>query len=205
VSAPSNPGADEEFVERIRATPADDLRDFETLVLRHQRQVRANCRYLTRSEEHAEDLAQEVFLKAYFGLAKFEGRSKFRTWLYTIKIRHCQDFLTKSRRHTFVALEDPAVAAAPELAVSPTAEDALVNAADRKEIGAVLDQFAESLRIPLLLCDLDGLTYQEIADELGLWLSAVKMPIMRARREFRRHFADSSGPAGVGAKPPPPA
>lgn len=187
--------SDEELVELIRSSPTDDLREFDALVLRHKRQVRANCRYLTHSEENADDLAQEVFLKVYFGLAKFEARSLFRTWLYTIKARHCVDFLRRGRGRVFVELENPALATAPELSVPAAAEHSLVGKADRQQIGAVLDQLPESLRVPLLLRDLDGLAYQDIADELRISLSAVKMRIMRARRQFRELFNSSGSDA----------
>ena len=180
--------SDEELVEQIRSSPTDDLREFDALVLRYKRQVRANCRYLTRSEEDADDLAQEVFLKVYFGLVKFEARSTFRTWLYTIKSRHCIDFLRRGRGRVFVELENPALATAPELSVPAAAEDSLLAKADQKRIGATLDQLPESLRVPLLLRDLDGLSYQDIATELEVSLSAVKMRIMRARRQFRQLF-----------------
>lgn len=79
--SPKKPLSDETLAERARATPADDLRHFETLVLRHRAHVIANCRYLTQQPNDAEDLAQDVFVKAYFALSRFRGGSTFRTWL----------------------------------------------------------------------------------------------------------------------------
>ena len=185
--------SDEDLVDLIRSSPTDDLREFDALVLRHRRRVRANCRYLTRSE--ADDLAQEVFLKAYLGLAKFEGRSTFRTWLITIQTRHCLDYLKKGRGRVFVERDDPVVSEPPELSATAAAEDALLAKAAQGQIGRVLDLMPTDLRVPLLLRDLDGLAYQDIADELGLSLSAVKMRIMRARRQFRKIFGSRTNDA----------
>lgn len=180
------PLSDEELVNRIRGTPEPDARAFEVLVTRHQAHVLANCRYLTNAAE-AEDLAQEVFVKAFFGLGGFEGRSMFKTWLQRIKVNHCVNFIQRRRDQT-AALEDPAVAGRPELSVAPAAPQHLENLDRRARIDRVLAQMTESLRVPLLLRELDQLSYQEIADVLGLGGSAVKMRIKRAREEFRRLY-----------------
>jgi RNA polymerase sigma-70 factor (ECF subfamily) len=63
-----------------RTEGSGDTRAFETLVRRHQGFVVANCRVITRSAADADDLSQEVFVKAFFGLRRFEGRAQFRTW-----------------------------------------------------------------------------------------------------------------------------
>ena len=73
-----------------------DMGAFETLVERHRNRVMANCRYISGSPADAEDLAQEVFVKAFFGLQNFEGRAQFATWLNRIKVNHCLNFLEKA-------------------------------------------------------------------------------------------------------------
>lgn len=179
---------DEELVARIRETPTDDLRDFDMLVHRHRSHVVANCRYLTREREQAEDLAQEVFVKAYFGLARFRGGSSFRTWLQRIKINHCLDHLKARRGRVFVDVDEPAVANAAELTVGATAELDLMQSEDRARLTTTLEAMPEGLRMPLVLRDLDGLPYAEIADLLGISLSAVKMRILRGRQELKRRL-----------------
>jgi RNA polymerase sigma-70 factor (ECF subfamily) len=79
---------DEKVVEEARRAPEGDLRAFEQLVVRYQRRVVANCRYITRDPNNAEDLAQEVLVKAFFRLRRFEGKSSFADWLQRIKIKH---------------------------------------------------------------------------------------------------------------------
>ena len=88
---------DEALVARIRASPRDDVQHFDTLLRRHRARIVANCRYLTGQPDQAEDLAQEVFVKAYFALDGFRGGSSFKTWLQRIKVNHCLDHV-KARR-----------------------------------------------------------------------------------------------------------
>ncbi len=188
---------DEELVREARDAPEGDLRAFERLVERHQARVRTNCRFLTGSPADAEDLAQEVLVKAYFGLDAFEGKSKFRTWLNRIKVNHCLNHLRKHEGRTQVPLEDPVVEAEPQMQTSPDAERAMHAADQRERIQRTLESLPETLRLPLVMRDLDRLSYQEIADALGLGLSAVKMRIKRGREEFRRRFQDDPSEAGA--------
>jgi RNA polymerase sigma-70 factor, ECF subfamily len=179
---------DEKLVEKAKTAMQGDLRAFDTLVERHQGRVRTNCRYLSGSEDDALDLAQEVFVKAYFNLTGFQGSSTFGTWIGRIKVNHCLNHLRRQRGKTFVELEDPAIQGSENLRATDRTS-AEVEARDTRErIAAILDRMNETLRIPLIMRDMDGLSYQEISDELGLGLSAVKMRIKRARLEFRAAY-----------------
>ncbi len=196
--------SDEELVRAVQEAGSGDLRAFDVLVDRHCGRVLANCRYLTRVADEAEDLAQEVFVRAYFGLPSFRRDAAFGTWLNRIKVNHCLNFLAKrERRPRQVSVDDFELHARHELIEEPVGEKDLEAQSQRERIGTVLDAMAESLRVPLLLRDLDGLSYQEIADSLGVGLSAAKMRIKRAREEFRRRYeleagADEWHPAGAG-------
>ena len=176
---------DEELVELVHLAGEGDLRPFDRLVERHRGKVLANCRYLTRAAADSEDLAQEVFLKAFFALERFEGRSSFKTWLQRIKINHCLNYLEKKRRRPVVDVDNPDLRDREELHVAPEAERRVVMMSERERIVTILDSLSETLRVPLVLRDADGASYQEIADQLGIGLSAVKMRIKRAREEFR--------------------
>lgn len=81
--------ADRELVELALSAREGDTRAFEELVKRYQGRILADCRYLSRDGSQSEDLAQEVFVKAYFALGQFEGRASFRHWLQRIKVNHC--------------------------------------------------------------------------------------------------------------------
>jgi RNA polymerase sigma-70 factor (ECF subfamily) len=189
---------DDDLVVAAQGAIRGDTRAFDQLVERHRRRTMANCRYLTGSPDEAEDLAQEVFVKVFFGLRRFEARAAFGTWLQRIKINHCLNFLRAQRGHTFVDVEDPALEGLPELQVRPTAEARLHASDERRVIEAVLDSLPGTLRVPLIMRDLDGLAYDEIAALLHLKLSAVKMRIKRARDQFRARYAELSADLAPG-------
>ena len=180
---------DKEIIELAREAGEGDVRPFEEIVRRYQGKVLTNCRYLSGSPDDAEDLAQEVFVKVYFSLAGFEGRSSFETWVQRIKSNHCINFVRKKRLRT-VDVDPEGMANATSQA--PEAEKQMEREATQARIGQVLLQMNETLRIPLLLRDMDGLAYEEIAEQLGIGLSAVKMRIKRAREEFRQLFRQAA-------------
>jgi RNA polymerase sigma-70 factor (ECF subfamily) len=180
--------SDDSLVQRARSAPTGDTRAFETLVKRHQEKILANCRFLTGSADDAQDLAQEVFIKAFFGLKRFEGRSAFGSWVQRIKVNHCLNFIRKRKGKSFVDVDDPLTEVEPELHVAAKAEKQVKAQDERDRIRQVLDQLPETLRLPLLMRDLDGMSYQEIAEILKIGLSAVKMRIKRGREEFRRLY-----------------
>ncbi len=185
--------SDEALAERVAKAMEGDFRAFDELVERHREGIVTNCRYLTRSADDAEDLAQDIFVKALFGIRGFEGRSQFRTWLQRIKVNHCLNFLERRRRVTFVNVDDPALEGEEPLTQAPDTAQAHVSAKELARIGAVLDSIPETLRIPLILCDHDGMEYQEIADSLNLSLSATKMRIKRGREAFRARYGSLQG------------
>lgn len=180
--------SDDELIEHARSALSGDTRAFEELVRRYEAKVYTNCRYLSGSPADAEDLAQEVFVKVYFGLAGFEGRASFETWVQRIKSNHCINFVTKRRLDT-VDLEQDGV---PEPEAKTRTDRGLEREETQARIGSVLLEMNETIRIPLVLRDMDGMTYDEIAEELGIGLSAVKMRIKRGREEFRRLYGESA-------------
>lgn len=144
----------------------------------------ANCRYITRDANNAEDLAQEVLAKAFFALRRFEGRSTFRHWLQQIKINHCLNYVKKQEGRRFVEI-DSEMEEFDQMTVPATAQRQMETLSDRQIIGKILDAMSNTLRIALVLCDMDELSYEEVAHKLGISLSATKMRIKRAREEFR--------------------
>lgn len=187
---PDDPDA--ALVERARLSLSGDTRAFDALVERHRRRVIANCRYLASADE-AEDLAQEVLVKAYFALRKYERRSKFSTWLYRIKVNHCLNHRRAARKHDGdVALDDTAPDAA-ALRVAPAAEVALERQADVSRVRAAVARLNDTLRVPLVMRELDEMSYEEIAAAIGISLSAVKMRILRARQELREALGGVDG------------
>ena len=179
---------DEEVVREAQRAPAGDLRAFELLVMRYQGRVVANCRFITSDPNNAEDLAQEVLVKVFFRLTRFEGKSSFAGWLQRIKINHCLSHLKKQAGWSYVGIEEPDVDEFDQLKVRVTAETMAETISDRRLIKEVLDSIPSTLRIPLLLCDMDGLSYEEVAQLLGISLSATKMRVKRGCEEFRERY-----------------
>lgn len=173
------------LIEEALNSHPGDFRAFDKIVARHQTMVRTNCRYICGNAEDAQDLTQEVFVKAFFNLSSFRGQSQFGTWLKRIKVNHCLNHLRKQKGKTHVDIEEPGLDHDERMQASDRASAGLEAREKRERIGATLDALAETLRVPLIMRDLDGLSYQEIADELGIGLPAVKMRINRARKEFR--------------------
>ncbi len=188
MNVPDDSASDDDLVALCLKSRFGEGRAFAALIQRYEGRVLANCRYLSGSAAEAEDLAQEVFVKAYFALPRFEHRSTFSTWLYRIKANHCINHNEKRDRRRHIDLPLSEETERYEGSVAPQGIANIVAAERRKRIVAVLGQMNDTLRIPLLLRDSDGMTYDEIAEVLGLGLSAVKMRINRARREFRSSY-----------------
>jgi len=188
VAEESNAGfedQDAELLRDVREAREGDLRAFELLMERYQRRILADCRYITRDENNSEDLAQEVFVKAFFSIRKFEGRSSFRHWLQRIKVHHCLNHLKKASGKNELSIDDEAPVIHEHLQVPAAAERNMETAAHRQQVSEILNSLPATLRIPLVMCDMDELSYDEIAASLGIGLSATKMRIKRAREQFR--------------------
>jgi len=185
---------EDQLFEQARKAPEGDLRAFESLVRQNQNRIVADCRHITRDESVAEDLAQEVFVKAYFGMHNFEGRSSFRHWLQVIKVHHCLNHLKRARKNQ-VSLdnEEEGMTNAVELS---TADKTLERLSDRQRIHLILESMPETLRLPLVLRDMDELSYEEVAANLNISLSAAKMRIKRAREWFRERYEREANAIG---------
>ncbi len=179
---------DETLVREAQRSTRGDHRAFAKLVDRHLGHVQANCEHLSGSRDEGEDLAQEVMVKAFFALDGLEDGARFRGWISRIKKNHCLDHLRRRRKCMEVDLEQAQESQDPWLSTPPPPEADWSVRARRERIRRVLHSMPEDLRVPVILCDMDGLSYQEVADSLGLGLSAVKMRIKRGREMFReRH------------------
>lgn len=179
---------DDVLVQRACGAPQGDLRAFNELVRRHQARVQTNCRYLSGNEEDSLDLAQEVMVKAFFNLRSFEGRSSFGTWVGRIKVNHCLNHLRRQKGRSFVDVDEPGLESNTALHARSGADDAAQAGDTQALIARTLESMPEALRVPLILRDMDGLSYQEISAQMGLGLSAVKMRIKRAREFFRAAY-----------------
>lgn len=150
---------------------------FSELLKRHKEKVR-NIIYLTLSNtDGVDDIAQEVFITVYRHLKSFRFESQFTTWVYRITINKCKDHLRKKNiRSIFLPLKDE------EPVFESINEDTDIKHIVRNAIGTLPDK----LRIPLVLKDLEGFSYQEIADTMECEIGTVKSRIFRAREALKK-------------------
>lgn len=154
-----------------------DETSFNELLKRHKEKVR-NIIYLTLSNtDSVDDIAQEVFITVYRHLRNFRFESQFTTWLYRITINKCKDHLRrKNIRRIFLPLKDE------EPILTSFNEDYDIKLIVRKAIAELPDK----LRIPIVLKDLEGFSYQEIADTMACEIGTVKSRIFRAREALKK-------------------
>lgn len=152
---------------------------FAELVKRHKEKVR-NIIYLTLSNSNSvDDIAQEVFITVYRHLKNFRFESQFTTWIYRITINKCKDHLRKKNvRRIFLSLKDEEA----EAVFESINEDTDIKHIVRSAIATLPDK----LRIPLVLKDLEGFSYQEIADTMECEIGTVKSRIFRARESLKK-------------------
>ena len=159
-----------------------DPQAFEDLVRTYQHRVFGVGLRMLGSRAEAEEIAQETFLRAHGGLAEFRGDAKVSTWLYAIASRLCLNRLAAGeRRHP--RADDDALSR-----VAANVADAAA-ALERTELETALQQaiaaLPEDRRIVVVLRDVEGLAYEEIAEVLGLELGTVRSRLHRARMELK--------------------
>ena len=152
---------------------------FGELVRRHKDKVR-NIVYITLSNSNSvDDIAQEVFITVYRHLKNFRFESQFTTWIYRITINKCKDHLRRMNvRKIFLPLKDEEE----EPVFESINEDSDIIQIVRHAIATLPDK----LRIPLVLKDLEGFSYQEIADTMECEIGTVKSRIFRAREALKK-------------------
>src|SRR4051794_6271312 len=164
------------------------------------------AKQITQSDEDAEDVLQETFLKAYSHLDDFKGNSKFYTWLVRIAVNEALMKLRKRRSDRTVPLDDPIDTGEDEVPREVAVWDENPEEKySRDELGQILDEAIQSLkpayRTVFVLRDIEELSIEETAEALNLSISAVKSRLLRARlqlrekltRQFKRKGDDAFG------------
>ncbi len=139
----------------------------------------------TRNREAADDLAQEVFLKAYLALPRFHGKSEFGTWLYRISVNHIKDFLRKKGRAKEVSLDDVREISFSDREQTEKAELERETESRRTLVQRFVQSLPEKYRVILTLRDIQGLPYEDISRILRLSPGTVDSRLHRARRMLR--------------------
>ncbi len=186
----------------IAAAQGGDQAAFAALVEANQAMVYSLAYRMTGNSEDAADLSQEAFLNAWRGLARFQGQASFATWLYRLTSNACIDFLRREKRHSTLSLtleptdEESRQAEVTDERWSP--EALLDRQENQTAVRQALTQLSDEHREVLLLRELEGLSYREIAQHLGLEEGTVKSRIARARLSLRDFLLKSGNFFEVG-------
>jgi RNA polymerase sigma-70 factor (ECF subfamily) len=172
-----------------RAGRGDARVAFAELLRRHQGKVRGLLLRLCGDRTLADDLAQEVFLRAYRGLVGFEGRASFGTWVYRIAYNVYLNHRARVRRFLVLPDDYEAQAAAPEDSSSPPRTDL------RRDLAAAIATLPDRYRAVVVLYYLQDVSYPEISEILELPLGTVKTHLYRAKRQLREQMHAWDGPA----------
>jgi RNA polymerase sigma-70 factor (ECF subfamily) len=160
---------------------------FDQLVLRYQRDIYRLCYRYVNNHDDANDLAQEVFLKAWRAIGRFRGDSAFSTWLYRIAVNACLNFRASRR---------PQVQDLPETLADPDAGAAVrMEAADEaRRVRAAVSQLPEKQRATLILRVYHELTHEEVAEILGSTVGTVKANFFHALGNLRKLMSEELRP-----------
>ncbi|MFI5092708.1 MAG: sigma-70 family RNA polymerase sigma factor [Candidatus Acidiferrum sp.] len=176
---------DRELVQRAQN---EDQEAFAELVRRHQHRVFAVAGGILRRREDVEDIAQQVFVKAYFSLKRFDQRAAFSTWLYKITVNECWDLLRKKKVRPLVYESDLSEEQARQVISAEEKGGGGPDISDRLEarerVERLLDGLDERDRLMLILKEVEGFAVEEIAQILDLNANTVKVRLFRARRRI---------------------
>jgi RNA polymerase sigma-70 factor (ECF subfamily) len=169
-----------------------DSHAFDHLVLRYQHKVLKLIMRYVRDPVEAEDVAQEAFLKAYRALPNFRGESAFYTWLYRIAINTAKNALVSNRRRPIdydLDLQDPEqYDMQARLKDTETPEALLLTDEIRGTVNSAIADLPEDLRTAIVLRELEGLSYEEIAESMDCPVGTVRSRIFRAREAIDKRL-----------------
>lgn len=178
-------GADDR--ELVRRAQGEDKEAFEELIRRHQHRVFAVASGILRRREDVEDIAQQVFVKSYFSLKRFDQRAAFSTWLYKITVNECWDLLRKKKVRPLVYESDLSEEQARQVMTSAEkvnpGPDISEKIEARENVERLLEGLDERDRLMLILKEVEGYSIEEIAEVLNLNGNTVKVRLFRARRK----------------------
>ena len=165
---------------------------FEELLARYETQVITFCYAFMRSREGAEDIAQETFLRVFRNSSRYQPVAKFTTWLYKIAANLCINELKKGKLRQTLSLDEPA-GEDPEgtkiIERVASGDPSPLSDAERREaqhlIGKAIDHLPDDQRTTLVMVEYHHMQYQDIAEILGVTVSAIKMRVKRGRETLR--------------------
>ena len=184
--------SDRDLVEQARNR---DMAAYDELIRRYQRKIYQLVYNMTSNREDAEDLVQDVFVKAYSALAHFKGDSSFYTWVYRIAVNRTINYLKKRRRNQALSLDDmdQAVERDPDYVElrsreSPVRDVTLTEL--QKKLNEALQTLSEKHRTVVVLHDIQGIQHDEIARMLDCSEGTVRSRLFYARQELQKQLTE---------------
>jgi RNA polymerase sigma-70 factor (ECF subfamily) len=158
----------------------------DQLLSRHYQRIYALCRRMARNDADAADACQEALLAIVRGIDKFQGTSTFKTWSHRVASNACLDELRRRQRRPVAVIDEP-----DRIADTPDLDQQV---ADRVTIEDALPHMAEEFRAPVVLRDVMGMDYADIADTLGIAPGTVRSRISRGRRQLAALLGNQTTP-----------
>jgi RNA polymerase sigma-70 factor, ECF subfamily len=180
------------LVERVQR---GDVRAFEMLVVKYQRRVERLIGRMVRDVDLVADIAQETFIRAYRAMPQFRGDSAFYTWLYRIAVNTAKKALMDRKRDPvvtesalFSVNDEETSRAESELSDGETPEGVLASKQIAQTVNAAIQSLSEDLRQAIVLREIEGLSYEEIADVMNCPIGTVRSRIFRARESIAQRL-----------------
>ncbi len=182
-----NPDADAPLIERVKA---GDVKAFEMLVVKYQRRIERLIGRMVRDVDLVPDIAQETFIRAYRAIPQFRGESAFYTWLYRIAVNTAKKALMELKRDPLVTEsarasrdddDDGGSRVENELSDGETPDAVLASKQIAAAVNFAIEALSDDLRQAITLREIEGLSYEEIAEMMNCPIGTVRSRIFRAR------------------------
>jgi RNA polymerase sigma-70 factor (ECF subfamily) len=191
VVEPVEPTPDQLLVQRVQA---GDQKAFELLVAKYQRRIFRLISRFIRDAALAEDVSQETFLRAYRAIGKFRGESQFYTWLYRIAVNTAKKAIADSardpviRESSTISDDGETFVSGEQLSDMETPEAVLASREIARTVNAAMDALPEDLRTAIALREIEGMSYEDIAQAMSCPVGTVRSRIFRARESIARQL-----------------
>ncbi len=172
---------DFEVINKYLETQAS--RCFKLLYSRYAAKIYGKCLSIMKDEVLAEDATQEIFMKIFTNLSRFEDKAKFSTWIYSITYNYCIDYLRRKQKQDNLFTDDEVENASD---IAEEVSDQVMVEMEIEQLKSVLEELPTDDRTILLMKYQDEMSIREMADILGKTESAVKMKIKRAKEKAQR-------------------
>src|SRR3954452_8073681 len=189
----TTPDADAPLIERIKR---GDVKAFEMLVVKYQRRIERLIGRMVRDTDLVPDIAQETFIRAYRAIPQFRGESAFYTWLYRIAVNTAKKSLMELKRDPLITEtarlsrddDDETSRVENELSDGETPDAVLASKQIAAAVNLAIDGLSEELRQAITLREIEGLSYEEIADMMDCPIGTVRSRIFRAREAIAQRL-----------------